>query len=573
MPADKPIIVQSDKTVFLEVDSPAFEEARDHLGAFAELVKCPEHIHTYVISPLSLWNAASAGLTVDDVISSLNAYSRYPIPGNVETDIREYMGRYGRLLLEKEGDQLLLTSEDPMLLDEISRHKKTKDYIEERVDQNTLKIGGQYRGHLKQDLIKIGFPVKDKAGYVSGDALKIELREHTRGGKPFQLRDYQRSAVSAYYRDGSAEGGSGAIVLPCGAGKTVIGLGAMAAVKRKTLILVTNVVALKQWKREIIDKTDVDESMIGEYSGESKTIAPITIATYQILTYRKQKTNEYPHLKLFEAEDWGLILYDEVHLLPAPVFRITADIQARRRLGLTATLVREDGLETDVFSLIGPKCYEVPWKILEQQGWIATAECHEIRVPLAPEKRREYVMAQPRVQFRIASENPVKLNVMDNLLEQHKNDRLLIIGQYINQLKMVSQAFKIPLITGQTPNPEREKLFKQFRDGEINHLVVSKVANFAVDLPEASIAIQISGSFGSRQEEAQRLGRILRPKDDKKTAHFYSIITKDSSEGEFAQKRQRFLTEQGYQYTIQTVEQAPEIGSKFAELIEANATQ
>lgn len=563
MPSDKPIIVQSDKTVFLEVDSPAFEDARDCLGAFAELVKCPEHIHTYVISPLSLWNAASAGITAQEVLDGLRDFSRYPVPGNVETDVVEYMSRFGRLTLEKEGDQLLLRSTDPLLLDEISRHKKAQHYIEGRRDPNTVLVGGAYRGHLKQDLIKIGFPVKDQAGYVEGAAMEMSIRHQTRNGHEFHLRDYQRSAVSAFYRDGSKDGGSGVIVLPCGAGKTVIGIGSMAEIKRQTLILVTNIVALHQWKREILEKTDIDERLVCEYSGEKKDIGPLTIATYQILTYRKKNTDEYPHLKLFEAQDWGLIVYDEVHLLPAPVFRITADIQARRRLGLTATLVREDGLETDVFSLIGPKCFEVPWKVLEKQGWIATAECHEVRVPLAPEKRREYVMSPVRTQFRIASENPVKMNVLDELLEKHQEDRVLIIGQYLHQLKVVANAFRLPLITGQTANTERERLFAQFRTGEIKKLVVSKVANFAVDLPEANVAIQISGSFGSRQEEAQRLGRILRPKEEGKIAHFYSVVTRDSSENEFAQKRQRFLTEQGYHYTIQALETVPDIGSRF----------
>jgi len=383
----------------------------------------------------------------------------------------------------------------------------------------------------------------------------LSLSATLESGAPFQMRDYQKAAVSAFYRGGSASGGSGVIVLPCGAGKTVIGLGVMAELKRKTLILVTNIVALRQWKREILEKTTLRETDVAEYSGERKELGPVTIATYQILTYRRQKSDEYPHLAVFEAEDWGLILYDEVHLLPAPVFRMTADIQARRRVGLTATLVREDGLETDVFSLIGPKCFDIPWKALEKQGWIAQAECHEIRVPLPLEQRREYVMSPLRAQYRIASENPLKLDVLESLLERHKDNRVLIIGQYLKQLKIVSGAFHIPLITGQTPNQEREKLYEQFRQGEINRLVVSKVANFAVDLPEANVAIQISGTFGSRQEEAQRLGRILRPKSDGQIAMFYSVITRDSSEGEFAQKRQRFLTEQGYSYQIQTMEE------------------
>ncbi|MBD3268234.1 helicase, partial [bacterium] len=420
MSLDKPIIVQSDKTVFLEVESPAFEEARDVLGSFAELDKCPEHVHTYIISPLSLWNAASSGLTSEQVLDGLRKFSRYPVPGNVEADIVDYMSRYGRLVLERENGKLVLRSDDPLLLDQISRHKKAQPYAEERLTPNTLRIGDGYRGHLKQDLIKIGFPVKDLAGYVEGTRLEVAMSDTTEDGKPFSLRDYQNSAVSSFYREGSAEGGSGVIVLPCGSGKTVIGLGAMSAVKRRTLILVTNVVALRQWKREILDKTSLTEKEVCEYSGESKNIGPVTIATYQILTYHKKKTNEYPHLKLFEAEDWGLILYDEVHLLPAPVFRITADIQARRRLGLTATLVREDGLETDVFSLIGPKCYDVPWKVLEKQGWIASAQCHEVRVPLPMEQRREYVTSPSRTQYRIASENPMKLDVIEDLLNKHQ---------------------------------------------------------------------------------------------------------------------------------------------------------
>lgn len=525
------------------------------LGAFAELDKCPEHMHTYLISPLSLWNAASAGLDSTHIIDGLRRYSRYPVPGNVEADIIEYMGRYGRLVLDRMGENLVLRSEDPLLLDQVAQHKKTKDYVSGRLDKHTLAVGGEYRGHLKQDLIKLGFPVKDLAGYVAGEALAIALRETTLQGKALQLRDYQHSAIASFYRDGRADGGSGVVVLPCGSGKTVIGLGAMSEVKRRTLILVTNIVALHQWKREILDKTTLTEQEITEYSGERKDIGPVTIATYQILTYRKKNSDEFPHLKVFEAQDWGLILYDEVHLLPAPVFRITADIQARRRLGLTATLIREDGLESDVFSLIGPKCYDVPWKVLEKQGWIASAQCHEVRTPLPMEKRKEYVMSPPRTQFRIASENPLKIDMIEQIMGQHQEDRVLIIGQYLKQLSIVAAAFHLPLITGKTPNQERETLFRQFRTGEIKQLVVSKVANFAVDLPEANIAIQISGTFGSRQEEAQRLGRILRPKEEGKIAHFYSIVTKDSCEGEFAQKRQRFLTEQGYQYEIHPVDE------------------
>ncbi len=550
MSNDKPIIVQSDKTVFLEVDSPVFEDARDSLGAFAELTKCPEHIHTYVISPLSLWNAASAGWTVERVLEELRTYSKYPVPSNVETDIEEFMSRYGRLNLIREDGQLILKSQDPLLLDQISRHKKTQNYIEKRLDDHTAQIGGGYRGNLKQELIKIGFPVCDRAGYSEGKPLQVELSETTASNKPFRMRDYQESAIASFYRDGSTSGGSGVVVLPCGAGKTVIGIGCMARMNCRTLILATNIVALRQWKREILDKTDLTEEQIGEYSGEHKDIREVTIATYQILTYHKKGSDEFPHMKLFEAGEWGLVIYDEVHLLPAPVFRVTAEIQAMRRLGLTATLVREDGHESDVFSLIGPKCYDIPWKVLEKKGWIATAECHEVRVPLPQDMRPKYVTSPPRTQYRIAAENPIKLEVLETLLEQYKDERLLIIGQYLKQLNSVAELFKIPLITGQTPNADREELYAKFRSGEINQLVVSKVANFAIDLPEANIAVQLSGSFGSRQEEAQRLGRILRPKVDGRTAHFYSLVTRDSSEGDFAQKRQRFLAEQGYRYTI-----------------------
>ncbi len=551
---DQPLIVQSDKTIFLEVDSPQFAQARDQMGAFAELVKCPEHVHTYRISPLSLWNAASSGMQADDVIEILKRYSRYPVPANVEADIVEYMGRYGRLVLFESDGGLALRADDPLLLDEVCRHKKIAPYIAKRLDTHTARVGGGYRGHLKQELIKLGYPVKDLAGYVPGAPLEINLRQVSREGEEFSLRDYQNDAVAAFYRDGSREGGSGVVVLPCGAGKTMVGLGAMAAMNTHTLILVTNVVALRQWQREILNKTDIDPESVCEYSGEVKTIGPITIATYQILTFRKKKTDEFPHLTLFSARDWGLILYDEVHLLPAPVFRITAEIQARRRLGLTATLVREDHLEEDVFSLIGPKCYDVPWKVLEDQGWIASAECHEVRIPFPSPERRRYVLANARAQFRIASENPLKLPVAEEILRRHQGARTLVIGQYLTQLREIAGELKCPIITGSTSNKVREDLYSKFRSGEITTLVVSKVANFAVDLPEAHVAIQISGTFGSRQEEAQRLGRILRPKSDKATAHFYTLVTRDSSEAEFAQKRQLFLTEQGYKYNLETAD-------------------
>jgi len=552
--SDRPLIVQSDKTLFLEVESPYFAEVRDHLGAFAELIKCPEHIHTYRISPLSLWNASSAGMTSDEVIEILRRYSRYAVPRNVEIDIAESMKRYGRLVLEKDDTGLLLRSDDPLLLDSLSRQKTVGPYMMERLDPYTFRVGGEYRGNLKQNLIKLGYPVKDLAGYVPGAPLSIRLRETTLAGKPFHLRDYQKDAIAAFYRGGSREGGSGVVVLPCGAGKTVVGLGVIAAMQTHTLILVTNVVALRQWKRELVDKTLIDPDLVCEYSGEAKDIGPITVATYQILTYRKKKSEGFPHLGLFAVRDWGLIIYDEVHLLPAPVFRITAEIQARRRLGLTATLVREDRMEEDVFSLIGPKCFDVPWKVLEEQGWIATAECHEVRIPFPIEERRRYVLEPPRVQFRIASENPLKMPVVQEILRRYQGSRTLVIGQYLSQLQIVADELNCPLITGSTPNKVREDLYEKFRQGEILTLVVSKVANFAIDLPEAHVAIQISGTFGSRQEEAQRLGRILRPKSDGAIAHFYTLVTRDSNETEFAQKRQLFLTEQGYKYHLESAE-------------------
>ena len=554
MNRDRPLIVQSDKTIFLEVDSPSFAEARDHLGAFAELVKCPEHIHTYRISPLSLWNASSAGMNSDQVLDALRRYSRYPIPASVETDIIENMARYGRLVLIEDQEGLALRSDDPLLLDEVSRQETVAPYIVERLDPHTARVGGRYRGRLKQQLIKLRYPVKDLAGYVPGAPLAIQLRTVTRNGIPFSLRGYQIAAASAFYRDGSREGGSGVVVLPCGAGKTMVGLGVMAGMGTHTLILVTNVVALRQWQREILDKTELDPSFVCEYSGETKEIGPITIATYQILTYRKRKSQEFPHLTIFDAQDWGLIIYDEVHLLPAPVFRMTAEIQSRRRLGLTATLVREDHLEDDVFSLIGPKCYDVPWKVLETQGWIATAECHEVRVPFPVAERRKYVLAPLRSQFRIASENPLKLPVAEEILRQHQGSRTLIIGQYLTQLREIAAELGCPIITGATPNKTREDLYDKFRKGTLTTLVVSKVANFAVDLPEAHVAIQISGTFGSRQEEAQRLGRILRPKSDGAIAHFYTLVTRESNEAEFAQKRQLFLTEQGYKYHLENAD-------------------
>ncbi len=563
-----PIIVQSDKTVLLEVDNPLYEEARDFLARFAELDKSPEYVHTYRITPLSLWNAAAAGMRAAEIIEGLNRFAKYPVPDNVRVDIEDAISRYGRIKLIRGDDPhtLLLVSDDPILIVEISRHKRMQPFIRRKVDERTLEVDPARRGHIKQALLRIGYPAEDLAGYVEGAALPIRLRETTLEGKPFRLRHYQQEAVEIFWAGGSARGGSGVIVMPCGAGKTMVGMGVMEKVQANTLILTTGSVAARQWKRELLDKTTLSEDQIGEYSGQRKEIKPVTIATYQIMTTRKRGTKgkglpleeEFPHFALFNQNDWGLIIYDEVHLLPAPVFRITAEIQARRRLGLTATLVREDGLEGDVFSLIGPKKYDVPWKDLEREGWIAPAVCFEIRTRMPDDWRMLYATADRREKYRIAATNPVKMGIVDRLVEHHKGDRILIIGMYLDQLEKVAFLFNAPIITGKTTIREREKLFDKFRRGEISLLVLSKVGNFSIDLPEANVAIQISGTFGSRQEEAQRLGRILRPKSDGRQAYFYSIVSRDTVDQEYSANRQLFLTEQGYEYHILYDDEIPD---------------
>lgn len=547
-----PLIVQSDRTVLLETANPKFEEARDALSLFAELVKSPEHIHTYRVTPLSLWNAAALGLKPADVRASLSSWSKYPIPSNILVDVDEFMSRYGRLKLVSEEDGLLwLTSQDPLLLQELLRQRKVEKFFIGPVEHDRVRVDKNERGSIKHALIQLGFPVEDLAGYVEGDPLEIELREKTLEGDDFGLRDYQNEAVGSFWAGGTVSGGSGAVVLPCGAGKTVVAIGAMNMVKEHTLILTTNVTALRQWRDEILDKTSLDPEMIGEYSGIKKEILPVTITTYQILTYRKNKNSDFVHFDLFNEKNWGLIVYDEVHLLPAPVFKAVANLQSRRRLGLTATLVREDGREDEVFSLIGPKKYDVPWRVLEKRGFIAQASCAEIRVSFEKEDQRlEYAIAEPRDKHRIAAVNPKKLDVITGLLKRHADDQVLIIGQYLDQLDAVAELTGAPIITGRTSQGERDKLFEQFRQREVPVLVVSKVANFAVDLPDANVAIQISGTFGSRQEEAQRLGRILRPKKRSNQAHFYSVVTRDTTEQDYANKRQLFLTEQGYRYEI-----------------------
>lgn len=550
---DNPIIAQSDRTVLLEVNNPQYAEARDGLARFAELVKSPEHIHTYRISPLSLWNAASAGMSSDEMIKVLEEYSKYEVPENLAREIKENVGRYGRIKLEKRDDKLVLVSKDRALMLQVWNAKEAKRFLTKRLSELEFEVVPHMRGHIKQALIHLGFPVEDLAGYVEGAPLEIEMRKTALSGEPFELRHYQADSVAAFYAGGAARGGSGVIALPCGAGKTIVGMVAISKFKTQTLIVATNITAVRQWIRELIDKTSLTEDEVGEYTGETKDSKPVTIATYNILTYRKRNTNQFPHFELFTRRNWGLIIYDEVHLLPAPVFRVTAEIQARRRLGLTATLVREDGREEDVFSLIGPKRYDIPWKDLERQGWIATASCTEVRIQMPEEFRMEYAIANKREKFRLASENEAKIQVVQKIIENHPDDLVMIIGQYLQQLDVLTNLFGFPLITGKTKTAEREKLYENFRSGRVKRLIVSKVGNFSVDLPDANILIQVSGTFGSRQEEAQRLGRILRPKEDQRPAHFYSLITRDTTEQDFSANRQLFLTEQGYSYSISEV--------------------
>lgn len=548
--SQNPLIVQGDHTVLVEVDSPRYEEARDLLGRFAELVKSPEHVHTYRITPLSIWNAAATGMSAEQIQSALKEYAKYDVPGHVLTEVRDYAGRYGRLTLHADGDTMRLSATDAPLAEEIWRSQEARPFLESRDGPKRFHILPLNRGRLKQALVKIGWPVEDLAGYVDGESLEVELRPVTGEGLPFSLRPYQWEAANTFYAGGEATGGSGVITLPCGAGKTVVGMAVMAQISTSTLILVTNTTAVHQWIREILDKTSLRPDQVGEYTGRAKEIRPVTVSTYQILTYRRSRQDAFVHFGLFDERDWGLIIYDEVHLLPAPVFQFTADIQARRRLGLTATLVREDGREDDVFALIGPKKFDVPWKVMEKQGWIATAVCTEVRVGLPEDLRMEYAVTEHRRKFRFASENPAKLPVLQRILDRHRNEQTLIIGTYVDHLRGIADTLKVPVLTGQTSNVQREKYFADFRAGRLRTLVVSKIANFAIDLPDAAVAIQVSGTFGSRQEEAQRLGRLLRPKAGANQAHFYTLVTRETLEQDFALKRQLFLTEQGYAYEI-----------------------
>lgn len=533
-----PLIVQSDRTVLLETANAQAESARRELAVFAELERAPEHMHSYRLSRLGIWNAIAAGHSLEDILGTLDTYSKFPVPSGVAAYITETAERYGRLRIERDDEGLILNSEDGIILNEISTAKKVADLLEVRLSSTSWRIRDWARGELKQQLLKLGWPAEDLAGFAPGEPLEIELTEDG-----WELRDYQKQASDIF-----VSGGNGVVVLPCGAGKTIVGASVMAASDTKTLILVTNTVSARQWRRELLARTTLTEDDIGEYSGEVKEVKPVTIATYQILTARRG--GDYRHLGLLNAANWGLIIYDEVHLLPAPVFKLTAELQSKRRLGLTATLVREDNREGDVFSLIGPKRFDAPWKELERQGFIAPAACYELRIELTREERMTYAASSDDDRYRLAASSPSKLPLIREITQRHQSDQVLIIAQYLDQIDDVAEELSVPKITGQTPVAEREELYEAFRTGEIKTLLVSKVANFSIDLPDANVAIQISGSFGSRQEEAQRLGRILRPKSDGSTALFYSIVAKDTSEQDFAQNRQRFLSEQGYSYTI-----------------------
>ncbi len=536
---DGPLIVQSDKTLLLEIDHPDAPDARREIAPFAELERAPEHIHTYRLTPLGLWNARAAGHDAESVIDTLMRYSRYVVPHALLVDIADTMDRYGRLQLHDDpAHGLLLRTTDRSVLEEVLRAKRTAGMLGERIDDDSVLVHPSERGRLKQALLKIGWPAEDLAGYVDGEAHKIELKEDD-----WKLRKYQQEAADNFWH-----GGSGVVVLPCGAGKTLVGAAVMAKAQATTLILVTSTVSARQWRDELLKRTSLTEDEVGEYSGARKEVRPVTIATYQVLSTKRNGV--YPHLDLFDTRDWGLIIYDEVHLLPAPVFRFTADLQARRRLGLTATLVREDGQESEVFSLIGPKRYDAPWKDIEAQGWIAPADCVEVRVTLPDHDRMLYATAEREDKYRLAATSTHKIDVVKALVAKHRSDQILVIGQYLDQIAELAEVLDAPVITGATPVKERQRLYEAFRAREVGLLVVSKVANFSIDLPEAAVAIQVSGSFGSRQEEAQRLGRILRPKADKRTARFYTVVARDTVDADFAAHRQRFLAEQGYAYRI-----------------------
>jgi len=546
-----PLVIQSDFTLLLEVDHPRYAEARGELVRFAELVKAPEHVHTYRITPLSVWNAAAAGVTADAILSALARLSRFELPPAVVRGVRDIATRFGVFRLVKRDGLLVLEATDPDVAALALRDDAVGPLLGPPAAPDAYVVELANRGRLKQALVKLGYPAEDLAGFDSGEPLAVELRDTALSGASFRLRPYQQDAVAAFHRAGTARGGAGVVVLPCGAGKTVVGMGCLAATGMSTLVLCTGVTAVHQWRAELLDKTTLSEDQIGEYTGQIKGIRPVTLTTYQMLTWRKRKGGWFPHLEIFDRRNWGLIIYDEVHLLPAPIFQVTAGLQARRRLGLTATLVREDGREDEVFALIGPRKTDVPWKELERQGWIASARCTEVRLPLPPSTRQDYFAAGPRSRFRVAAENPLKADVVTDILRRHPDVPALIIGMYVDQVRAVARSLGVPFLTGTTSQRKRDHLFAEFRRGTVPTLAVSKIANFAVDLPSAGVAVQISGTFGSRQEEAQRLGRLLRPKAGENQAHFYSLVSVDTVEQDFALNRQLFLCEQGYEYAIE----------------------
>ena len=550
MAGDQPLIVQGVDTLLLEVASPRFEEARSQLLAFAELIKAPEHVHTYRVTALSIWNARAAGIAVEQIVTTLREFSRYPVPDATLAEIRSHAARFGKLRLLAGDDGLVLESSDDESLEIARRHREVSKWLGKRIDERAFQVDAEKRGLLKLALVRAGFPPNDEAGYARGLPLGFALRDTTLNGQPFALRAYQAEAARAFDDARLTAGGSGVIVLPCGAGKTVVGLACAHALQCTTLVLCTSVTAARQWVAEALDKTTLDDQQVGIYAGPDRALRPFTVATYQMLTHRRRADEPMTNLEVFDRGNWGLIIYDEVHLLPAPVFQITAALQARRRLGLTATLVRKDGHEDDVFALIGPKKADVPWRELERQGWVATARCTEMRVPLPPPRRLGYAAAGPRQQFRRAAENPVKTALVRTLLEHHRDDHVLVMAMYVEQIRELAAALAIPVLTGTSSQKRRDKLFAAFRDGEIRRLAVSKIGSLALDLPEANVAIQVSGTFGSRQEEAQRLGRILRPKRDGGQAHFYSLVSAATVEQDYAMHRQRFLCEQGYEYAI-----------------------
>lgn len=538
------LIVQSDLTILLETDHPLYEEARDALSGFAELVKSPEYIHTYKLTQLSLWNASSAGVLPERVLGDLQRFAKHELPQIVTSRVLDWGKRYGRVKLLIENGSFILRCDDTYIAAELENTKTVAQYLIMRLDTVTFEVDMAYRGHIKQALILAEYPAEDLAGYCEAASLAFELRSTGLSRQPFDLRPYQSEAANLFHANGEARGGHGVIVLPCGAGKTIVGMAVMAKLQTETLVLTTAITAVRQWIAELIDKTTLTDGQIGEYSGEKKEIKPVTISTYQILGASEK------HRELIDSRKWGLIVYDEVHTLPAPVFRMTAELQSKRRLGLTATLIREDGLQSDVFTLIGPKRCEVPWKVLEKNGYIAKAECFEVRIPLAESVRMDYAIADKRRKFRIAAENPNKFEILQRLLKEHSGRHILIIGLYISQLTEIAELLNSPIITGKTKNSKRDELYQQFREGEIPVIIVSKVANYAIDLPDANVAIEISGTFGSRQEEAQRLGRIIRPKSGENRAWFYTLVTSDTVEEGFAAHRQLFLAEQGYPYSV-----------------------